>query len=83
MIMTEQQRRWWFATHPEFSNRGSGDRRGPGEGSPMPEWQNPAAMGFVPNWGQPILPDPFEAARRLWEWLQANNPVMVNDPNSE
>ena len=40
-------------------------------------------MGFVANWGQPILPDPFDAARRMWEWLQYNNPVMINDPNSE
>lgn len=83
MNMTEQQRRWWFATHPEFRNRGSGTQRGPEQRSPMPGWQNPAVMGLVPNWGQPILPDPFDAAHRMWEWLQYNNPVMTNDPTSE
>jgi hypothetical protein len=27
-IETEQQRRWWFATHPEFSRTGKGERTG-------------------------------------------------------
>jgi len=26
LIITDQQRRWWFATHPEFSSRGRGQR---------------------------------------------------------
>lgn len=26
MIETDQQRRWWFATHPEFSSRRGGQR---------------------------------------------------------
>ncbi len=26
MIETEKQRRWWFATHPEFSHKGTGPR---------------------------------------------------------
>jgi hypothetical protein len=29
------------------------------------------------------LPDPFDAVRRLWEWLQYNNPVLTNDPTRE
>ena len=32
MIETEQQRRWWFATHPEYSSCRTGDgHRGGGE----------------------------------------------------
>jgi hypothetical protein len=83
MIETEQQRRWWFATHPGFRNNERGGPKGLAERSPAPRRQTAAAMGFNPTWGQPFLPDPLEAARRLWEWLQANNPVMINDPNSE
>jgi hypothetical protein len=82
MIETEEQRRWWFATHPEFRNRGSGSQRRPEQRSPMPPIRT-AALGFDPYWGQPILPDPIEAARRLWEWLQYYNPVMTNDPTRE
>ena len=81
MIETEQQRRWWFARRPELSNRGRGGQARPGDRSPAPRWQNTAMSPG--QWWSPFLPDPFEAARRLWEWLQANNPVMINDPNSE
>jgi len=36
LIETEQQRRWWFATHPEFSSKGSGkkSKRHKDEGEP-------------------------------------------------
>ena len=27
MIMTDEQRRWWFATHPEYSSRPAGTKR--------------------------------------------------------
>jgi hypothetical protein len=80
MIETEQQRRWWFATHPEFRNNERGGPSGPAERSPTPRWQTAAAVGFNPYRSQPILPGPIDAVRRLWEWLQANNPVMINDP---
>ncbi|MBI4965356.1 MAG: hypothetical protein HY913_18915 [Desulfomonile tiedjei] len=43
MIETEQQRRWWFATHPEFSSTREGQRRNPYDdddeaGRPSPEY---------------------------------------------
>ena len=43
MIETDQQRRWWFATHPEFSSGRTGHRRNPHDdededsGRPSPE----------------------------------------------
>jgi hypothetical protein len=44
LIETEKQRRWWFATHPEFSSSAKGQRRNPHDseeggdsGRPSPE----------------------------------------------
>lgn len=42
MIKTEEQRRWWFATHPEFSKRAGGRARGYGGG-------NKASSGVSPK----------------------------------
>jgi Restriction endonuclease fold toxin 5 len=47
LIETEKQRRWWFATHPEFSSRRTGQRgEGPDRFGRLPR-ENPAKEAFI------------------------------------
>jgi hypothetical protein len=50
MIETDEQRRWWFATHPEYSWNRRGDRR-PGKG------RSPADSNKSPS--RPMLAGPL------------------------
>jgi hypothetical protein len=47
LIETEQQRRWWFATHPEFSSRGIGHNGSLSSRFGPRSIENPAKEAFI------------------------------------
>ncbi len=47
MIETEKQRRWWFATHPEFSSRRTGQRGEVPDRIGQLPLENPAKEAFI------------------------------------
>lgn len=75
---TEKQRRWWFATHPEFSKPGRGSRERTQQRFAKSGWQNAATSPRL-FYGPPTLPDPVTAIHGLLDYLQRNNPILMDD----
>ena len=77
MIETEKQRRWWFATHPEFHKTGREGQKSARQKFAMTTWQNPAGPDFFRR--RPTVSDVVATMRRALDYLQQNNPILMED----
>jgi hypothetical protein len=77
LIETEKQRRWWFATHPEFRKPERGSQERPGQRFAMSRWQKTAA-GPEFFYGL-TLSDVIATVRKALDYLQQNNPILMDD----
>ncbi|MBI5569326.1 MAG: hypothetical protein HY914_05210 [Desulfomonile tiedjei] len=85
---SDRQRRWWFATHPEYSwsrTKARPHRRKEEKGAPKRVTSEQGFWLGVPSPFRkvPTVPNPLDAIRALINHFQRNFPLLIDDPDQK
>jgi len=85
---SDKQRRWWFATHPEYS--WSQTKTGPHPGKEEKEATRAVTPKAVDGYGEWLpfrrvltVTNPLDAIRELIDHFQRNFPLLIDDPDQK